>query len=111
MLPQSYSQTTVTRPDGTVEHRTVNNLNGEIETTIKIRHPDGSMEETVTRENRRRYESDEDRKRDSVAAVVAEAMATERLAAREKEQQPQAQQEKSRSWPPKAWIRRQERDD
>ncbi|KAF9359522.1 hypothetical protein BGX34_008310 [Mortierella sp. NVP85] len=107
---ESYNQTTVTRPDGTIEHRTVNNLNGEIETTVKIRHPDGTIEESVTRENRRRYVSDEDRKRDSVAAVVAEAMATERLAARDKEQ-PQPQQEKSRSWSPKAWIRRQERDD
>jgi len=88
----------------------VSNLNGEIETTVKIRHPDGTIEESVTRENRRRYVSDEDRRRDSVAAVVAEAMATERLAARDKEQT-QPQQEKSRSWSPKAWIRRQERDD
>ncbi|KAF9900952.1 hypothetical protein BX616_002435 [Lobosporangium transversale] len=94
---ESYSQTTVTRPDGTVEHRTVNSINGETETIIKIQHPDGSVEETITRENRddhsyngsgggfrdrwlnrrhRRHdreEDNEDRTRDSIAAMVTEA--------------------------------------
>ncbi|KAF9941083.1 hypothetical protein BGZ67_005942 [Mortierella alpina] len=141
---ESYSQTTVTRPDGTVEHRTVNSVNGETETVVKIQHPDGSVEETVThhqdsdpsrqnshrhgrqhddqyggfrdrwahrRQNQYLYEGEEDRERDAVAAVVAEAIAAEKEAeAEEYQQQQQQQQGKSRSWPPKAWTRRQERD-
>ncbi|KAF9954182.1 hypothetical protein BGZ72_004777 [Mortierella alpina] len=137
-------QTTVTRPDGTVEHRTVNSINGETETVVKIQHPDGSVEETVThhqdsdharqgphrhdrpdgqyggfrdrwahrRQNQYLYEGEEDRERDAVAAVVAEAIAAEKEAeAEEYEHQHQHQQQgKSRSWPPKAWTRRQERE-
>ncbi|KAF9573555.1 hypothetical protein EC968_008424 [Mortierella alpina] len=142
---ESFSQTTVTRPDGTVEHRTVNSINGETETVVKIQHPDGSVEETVThhqdhdfsrqnpqlhsrhdgqyggfrdrwahrRQNQYLYEGEEDRERDAVAAVVAEAIAAEKEAEAEeyqKQQQQQQQQGKSRSWPPKAWTRRQERE-
>ncbi|KAF9944174.1 hypothetical protein BGZ65_012491, partial [Modicella reniformis] len=103
------------------------------ETIVKIHHPDGSIEETVTRENhgqqdgygsnhwshqqprrhggrQHRLESDEDGERDSVAAIVAEAMATEKLASQQQQQQEQAS-ENSRNWPPKAWIRRQKRDE
>ncbi|KAF9435862.1 hypothetical protein BGZ76_005359 [Entomortierella beljakovae] len=104
---ESFSQTTVTRPDGTVEHRSVNNVDGETETVIKIRYPDGSVEETITRENngknrwRSRRQDDEDRERESITSVVQEAFATEE----------QKGSEKSKSWPPKAWIRRQERDE
>ncbi|KAG0215943.1 hypothetical protein BGX28_007169 [Mortierella sp. GBA30] len=128
---ESYSQTTVTRPDGTVEHRTVNSINGETETIVKIQHPDGSVEETVTRHNERDrqgpydsfrdrwahrrqnqylYEGEEDRERDAVAAVVAEAIAAEKDTAAAGTQADEQQQTKSRSWPPKAWLRRNERD-
>ncbi|KAI7819398.1 hypothetical protein BC939DRAFT_505745 [Gamsiella multidivaricata] len=121
---QSFSQTTVTRPDGTVEHHSVSNVNGEVETVIKIHHPDGSIEETVTRENhgdggrgwgrRLQHETNEDRNRDSVVAVVSEAMAAERDAAvrnnGQQQQHPEGS-EKSKSWPPKTWIRRQDRND
>ncbi|KAF9318691.1 hypothetical protein BG003_010727 [Podila horticola] len=119
---ESYSQTTVTRPDGTVETRTVNSVNGETETKIKIIHSDGSIEETVKREGARGHpyksksdekimgygkgpplrqdnQLEEDRERDSVAAVVTEAMETEKAA------------EGKRIWPPKAWVRRHERDE
>ncbi|KAI1317539.1 hypothetical protein EDD11_008233 [Mortierella claussenii] len=125
---ESYNQSTVTRPDGTVEHRIVNTVNGETETVIKIEHPDGTTEQTITRSSdhdddhhragggfrdrwlsRRRQarqnESDEDRERDSVASVVAEAYATER-----DQQGHDEEATKSRTWPPKAWTRRQERE-
>ncbi|KAF9131673.1 hypothetical protein BGW39_001484 [Mortierella sp. 14UC] len=124
---ESFSQTTVTRPDGTVEHRTVNSVNGETETVVKIQHPDGSIEETVTRQggnghhhrhqgqrlfqlsgNGQREDYEDDRERDVIAAVVAEAMSEE------EEYQKQQQQENGsggRSWPPKAWSRRQGRDE
>ncbi|KAF9349364.1 hypothetical protein BGX26_012317 [Mortierella sp. AD094] len=68
---ESFSRTTVTRPDGTIEQRSVNTINGETETIIKIQYPDGSIEETINRENngghedrpgRWGYHSDEDRK-------------------------------------------------
>ncbi|KAI8598587.1 hypothetical protein EDD21DRAFT_406708 [Dissophora ornata] len=129
---ESYSQTTVTRPDGTIEHRSVNSVNGETETLIKIQHPDGSIEETITRENhnghshndrhggfrdrwahRRRLETDEDRERDALTAVVAEAMASEieQQQPQQKGQKEEEGSEKSRSWPPKRSTRRQERDD
>ncbi|KAF9429852.1 hypothetical protein BGZ94_009248 [Podila epigama] len=110
---ESFSQTTVTRPDGTVEKRTVTTVNGETETQVKIIHNDGSIEETVTRESSngrgskgrwgRHFDDhaveDDDHQRDSVAAVVAEAIATEKAA------------EGKRNWPPKGWTRRQERDE
>ncbi|KAF9583537.1 hypothetical protein BGW38_009237 [Lunasporangiospora selenospora] len=135
---ESYSQTTVTRPDGTIEHRTANSVNGETETRVRIQYPDGSVEETVTRENngsrpshslgfrdrwdqRRQdriaaqrqmqedallHEGDMDRERDAVAAVVAEAIASEKEAHRQDQGS-----SKSRSWPPKSWLHRQERND
>ena len=127
---QSYSQTTVTHPDGTIEHRSVNSINGETETAIKIQHPDGSIEETVTREDhdghshndrhggfrdrwahRRRLETDEDRERDALTAVVAEAMASEIEQKQPQEGQKEERSEKSKSWSPKRWMHRQERDD
>ncbi|KAG0279875.1 hypothetical protein BGZ96_001780 [Linnemannia gamsii] len=129
---ESFSQTTVTRPDGTVEHRTVNTLNGETETVVKIQHPDGSIEETVTRQGNdhgrrdgrqrlfqwnngqgRNEEYEDDRERDVIAAVVAEAISTEKAAEFEKQQQQQREQQEGsgRSWPPKAWSRRQGRDE
>ncbi|KAF9190852.1 hypothetical protein BGZ51_008137 [Haplosporangium sp. Z 767] len=136
---ESYSQSTITRPDGTIEHRTVNNVDGVTETVVKIQHPDGSVEETVTHENghhhhhhsplqdnlrdrwmRRRqdrnqaymHDGDEDRERDAVAAVVAEAIATERAAAEAGHHSHEGDEKpKSRNWPPKAWIRRHERDE
>ncbi|KAG9071824.1 hypothetical protein KI688_006040 [Linnemannia hyalina] len=108
---ESFSQTTVTRPDGTVEHRTVNTLNGETETVVKIEHPDGSIEETVTRQGnghdhhrhgrgdeRQRFfqrnhgkneEYEDDRERDVIAAVVAEAISTEKAAEFERQQREQ----------------------
>ncbi|KAF9303674.1 hypothetical protein BGZ74_003268 [Mortierella antarctica] len=105
----SDGQTTVTRPDGTVETRTVNSVDGETETKIRIIHNDGSIEETVKREGARAHGSgrwgrrdnqlEEDRERDSVAAVVAEAIETEKAA------------EGKRSWSPKAWVRRHGRDE
>ncbi|KAF9926164.1 hypothetical protein FBU30_004206 [Linnemannia zychae] len=87
---ESYSQSTITRPDGTIEHRTVNTINGETETIVKIQHPDGSIEETVTREgnsnsrhggngffklknrdgNRRREGSDQDSEQDLLESLV-----------------------------------------
>ncbi|KAF9139007.1 hypothetical protein BGX30_008468 [Mortierella sp. GBA39] len=104
---ESFSQTTVTRPDGTVEHRTVNTLNGDTETVVKIEHPDGSIEETVTRQgnghdhhrhgrggerqrffqrnNERNEEYEDDRERDVIAAVVAEAISTEKAAEYERQ--------------------------
>lgn len=121
----------------------MNSVNGETETVVKIQHPDGSVEETVThhqdrdparqssvghgrhdeqyggfrdrwahrRQNQYLYENEEDRERDAVAAVVAEAIAAEKEAeAEEYQQHQQPQQGKSRSWPPKAWTRRQERE-
>ncbi|KAF9101288.1 hypothetical protein BGX27_011540 [Mortierella sp. AM989] len=118
---ESYSQTTVTRADGTVEHRAVNSVNGETETVIKIHYPDGTTEETITRENSDRNhgsfrdrwaprsQNDEDRERGSIAAVVEDAFAAEKEAEFVSEEQKGSS--KSRSWPPKAWIRRQERDD
>ncbi|KAG0352676.1 hypothetical protein BG005_007914 [Podila minutissima] len=106
---ESYSQTTVTRPDGTVETRTVNSVDGETETKIRIIHNDGSIEETVKREGARGHGSgrwgrrdnqlEEDRERDSVAAVVAEAIETEKAA------------DGKRSWSPKSWVRRHGRDE
>ncbi|KAG0300780.1 hypothetical protein BGZ98_008901 [Dissophora globulifera] len=123
---ESFAQTTVTRPDGTVEQRVVKSINGETETVVKIQHPDGSIEETVTRESqqnhghgggfrdrwtgRRRLETDEDRERDSIAAVVAEAIAVEKQE-QQKQEQEQDASGKPKSWPPKAWMRRQERDE
>ncbi|KAK5827477.1 hypothetical protein F5H01DRAFT_331548 [Linnemannia elongata] len=129
---ESFSQTTVTRPDGTVEHRTVNTLNGETETVVKIQHPDGSIEETVTRQgnghdhhrhgrgegrprlfqwnNGKNEEYEGDRERDVIAAVVAEAISTEKAAEFEKQQREQ-ENGGGRSWPPKAWSRRQGRDE
>ncbi|GJJ72941.1 hypothetical protein EMPS_05299 [Entomortierella parvispora] len=113
---ESFSQTTVTRPDGTVEHRTVNTVNGDTETVIKIQHPDGSVEETVTRDSngswgsrgRRGWgmsdETNDDHQRDIVAAVVHEAMTNEDKAAHGTDDQ----QKPSKRWPPKAWIRRNE---
>ncbi|KAI9238243.1 hypothetical protein MVEG_09250 [Podila verticillata NRRL 6337] len=107
---ESYSQTTVTRPDGTVETRIVNSVNGETETKIRIVHNDGSIEETVKRESARDHGSsgrwgrrrdnqlEEDRERDLVVPAVAEAAETEKA-------------EGKRSWPPKAWVRRHERDE
>ncbi|KAG0250066.1 hypothetical protein BG011_008674 [Mortierella polycephala] len=134
---ESFSQSTITRPDGTIEHRTVNNIDGETETVVKIQHPDGSVEETVTHENghhhhsplqdslrerwmRRRqdrnqaymHDGDEDRERDAVAAMVAEAIATERAAAEAEHRSHEGDEKpKSRNWSPKAWIHRQERDE
>ncbi|KAF8927139.1 hypothetical protein BGZ47_002312 [Haplosporangium gracile] len=122
---ESFSQTTITRPDGSVEHRTVNTLNGETETVIKIQHPDGSTEETVTRQgnghgrgdgrqrffqwnNGRNEEYEDDRERDVIAAVVAEAVSMEKAAEFEKQQR---EQEGGRNWPPKAWSHRQGRDE
>lgn len=105
----------MTRPDGTIEHRTVNTVNGDTETMVKIQHPDGSVEETVTRENnnwggRRGWDtSDEaknDHERDIVAAVVHEAMINEDKASHGADDQPKS----SKSWPPKAWVRRNERE-
>ncbi|KAG0048972.1 hypothetical protein BGZ83_006157 [Gryganskiella cystojenkinii] len=125
---ETFSQTTVTRPDGTVEHRTVNSLNGDTETIVKIQHPDGSVEETVTRENNQwgqghghgqgrrgwgiseRNEEDQDQVRDEVTAVIAEAFADELKAADAKEQETQQQHKASKSWPPKAWVRRHENE-
>ncbi|KAG0216585.1 hypothetical protein BGX33_012443 [Mortierella sp. NVP41] len=130
---ESYSQTTVTRPDGTVEHRTVNTVNGETETVVKIQHPDGSIEETITRQNdghrhgrdhghgqrffqwNNRHgttEEDNDRERDVIAAVVAEAISAEKQAEFEEQQrQQEGSSSSSRSWSPKDWSRRQGRDD
>ncbi|KAF9999829.1 hypothetical protein BGZ80_006499 [Entomortierella chlamydospora] len=68
---ESFSQTTVTRPDGTIEHRSVCTIDGETETVVKIQHPDGTVEETVNIENngghgnrhgRWAYHGDKDRK-------------------------------------------------
>ncbi|KAG0341656.1 hypothetical protein BG004_005953 [Podila humilis] len=116
---ESYSQTIVTRPDGTVETRSVNTVNGETETKIKIVHQDGSVEETVTREsknagyggprggrwggggNHKAQEenfNESDGERELVSAIVEEAIETEKAA------------ERKRNWPPKAWVRRHERD-
>ncbi|KAF9543917.1 hypothetical protein EC957_000368 [Mortierella hygrophila] len=129
---ESFTQTTVTRPDGTVEHRTVNTLNGDTETVIKIEHPDGSIEETVTRQgnghdhhrhgrrderqrffqrsNGRNEEYEDDRERDVIAAVVAEAISTEKAAEFERQQREQ-ENDGGGSWPPKASPRRQGRDE
>jgi hypothetical protein len=118
---ETFSQTTVTRPDGTIEHRIVNSVNGDVETVVKIQHPDGSLEETVTRENNqwghhgghrgwgiREGTNDDDHERDEVAAVVAEAMAYENNVAVGHTED--GTSKPSKSWPPKAWVRRHERE-
>ncbi|KAK3848169.1 MAG: hypothetical protein J3R72DRAFT_429999 [Linnemannia gamsii] len=127
---ESFSQTTVTRPDGTVEHRTVNTVNGDTETVVKIQHPDGSIEETVTRQGqgngehhrhhggrlfqwsnngKGREDYEDDRERDVIAAVVAEAMSEDKEYQRQQQEGENGAGE--RSWPPKAWSRRQGRDE
>lgn len=110
----------------------MNTLNGDTETVVKIQHPDGSIEETVTRQGngqghhdqrdgRQRFfqwnnghgrneEYENDRERDVIAAVVAEAISTEKAAEFEKQQREQ-QEGSDRSWPPKAWSHRQGRDE
>lgn len=110
----------------------MNTLNGETETVVKIEHPDGSIEETVTRQgnghdhhrhgrgderqrlfqrnNGRNEEYEDDRERDVIAAVVAEAISTEKAAEFERQQRVQ-ENDGGRSWPPKAWSRRQEREE
>ncbi|KAG0368556.1 hypothetical protein BC939DRAFT_529099 [Gamsiella multidivaricata] len=51
---QTFTQTTITRPDGIVESKTVtlNRETGIAETRVRITHPDGSVQESVTRKNK-----------------------------------------------------------
>ncbi|KAF9431154.1 hypothetical protein BGZ76_000526 [Entomortierella beljakovae] len=48
---ESFSQTTITRPDGTVESKivTIDQDSGMSETTTRIQRPDGSIQETIQR--------------------------------------------------------------
>ncbi|KAF8946786.1 hypothetical protein BGZ46_005693, partial [Entomortierella lignicola] len=86
---ESYSETTVTRPDGTIEHRAVNTINGETETVIKVKHPDGSIEETITVENNGKYPRHWGLRSQSDEGTAEEQKGTE----------------KSSNWLPKSWLR------
>ncbi|KAG0231521.1 hypothetical protein BGW42_000166 [Actinomortierella wolfii] len=92
---ESFSQTTVTHPDGTIESKTVSSLNGETETRTKLTRPDGTVEETVTRDRHPGW--GHHHPRDRIESVMA---------ADREEQKEEGREE--RSWPPKAWVRRQQ---
>ncbi|KAF9365265.1 hypothetical protein BGX34_010742 [Mortierella sp. NVP85] len=49
---ETFTQTTITRPDGTVESKstTLNRATGVTETHTRIQHPDGSVQESTQRE-------------------------------------------------------------
>ncbi|KAK3815128.1 MAG: hypothetical protein J3Q66DRAFT_343879 [Benniella sp.] len=49
---ETFTQTTITRPDGTIESKstTLNRATGVTETHTRIQHPDGSVQESTQRE-------------------------------------------------------------
>ncbi|KAF8926132.1 hypothetical protein BGZ58_000150 [Dissophora ornata] len=51
---QTFTKTTITRPDGTVESKsvTLDRTTGVAETHTRVRHPDGSVQESVIRESK-----------------------------------------------------------
>ncbi|KAG0261768.1 hypothetical protein DFQ27_002776 [Actinomortierella ambigua] len=135
---ESFSQTTVTRPDGTIESKMVSSLNGETETRTKLIHPDGTIEETVTHDRSHHPDnghyhgwggSGDGHHHGPLAAHVhvqhawphaREAMGSakkdERVVVpqnggeRRQEEEEAVMGDKKRSWPPKAWLRRQEQE-
>ncbi|KAF9977929.1 hypothetical protein BGZ73_004369 [Actinomortierella ambigua] len=103
-------ETTVTHPDGTIESKMVSSLNGETETRTKLIRPDGTIEETVTHDrnhNGHHRGGWGDRHRQARSWLHPHEVVESVM----KDEQPvvshSQDDEEDRSWPPKAWRRRQ----
>ncbi|KAF9179849.1 hypothetical protein BGZ50_006660 [Haplosporangium sp. Z 11] len=89
---QSYTRTTITRPDGTVESKTVslNHETGQTETHIRIQRPDGSFHESIATKLSKEQHQQQSSKQQHRSTL------RERLAQRRQERQERRQERQER---------------